>query len=222
MPMFECSRCNQLSYSASKGAVAPCQACGARRRRIVVDSVSFAEAEAVPRAVSYGDHSVAVFDDFQQVAPMAVQFIDQALLAGGLVIAGVPQELEDLVHERMNPEDELGVLWEPPSDSYGPTFSPDEVVERYREIAELEDRPVFVLTCADEAIQTFTSREGWVEYERRAHQTATECGLTVLGLYDARLHDDTMLRAGLRSHGSRFESGELMPDEAFGYGPPGA
>ena len=222
MPVFECSRCNELTYSSSRGNVAPCQACGADRRRMVDDAASFADARKVPRAISYGDHSIAVFDDFRQVAPIAVQFIDQGLLAGGLVMVAVPQPLEDLIHERMAPEDEIGVFWEPPSDTYGPTFAPQAVADRFREIAELEDRPVFVLGCPDEAIQTFTSREGWIEYERLAHEIAVDCGLTVLCLYDSRLHDETMLRAGLKSHGLRFESGDLLRNEAFDYGPPGA
>lgn len=223
MPVFECSRCNELTYSSSKANVAPCASCDAVRRRIVHDASSFAEAKTVPRAVSYGDHSIAVFDEFEQVAPIAVQFIDQGLLAGGLVMVAVPQALEDLIHERMRPEDEFGVFWEPPSDTYGPTFSPQDVVERFREIAEAEgDRPVFVLGCADEPIQTFTSRQGWVEYERLAHETAVAYGMTVLCLYDARLHDETMLRAGLKTHGLRFDAGELRRNEAFDYGPPGA
>jgi hypothetical protein len=222
MPVFECSRCNELSYSSSRTNVAPCAECGAERKRLVDDAGSFAEAKTLPRAVSYGDHSIAVFDDFEQVAPIAVQFIDQAVLSGGLVMVAVPQELEDLIHERMHPDDEAGVFWEPPSDTYGPTFSPDEVVARFEEIAETEERPVFVLGCADEPIQNFTSREGWVDYERRAHEIAVEYGMTVLCLYDVRLHDDTMLRAGLAAHGLKVTDGELRRNEAFDYEPPGA
>lgn len=222
MPVFECSRCNDMTYSSSKANVAPCPRCGEQRRRIVDDASSFAEAKVVPRAVSYGDHSIAVFDAFEQVVPLAVQFIDQAVLAGGLVMVAVPEELEDLIHERMLPEDEQGVFWEPPSDTYGPTFAPHEVVERFREIAEAEERPIFVLGCADEPIQNFTSREGWVEYERLAHETAVAYGLTVLCLYDARLHDETMLRAGLRTHALKVEAGQYHRNEAFDYEPPGA
>jgi hypothetical protein len=222
MPVFECSRCNDLTYSSSKANVAPCARCGAERRRMVDAAASFAEAKAVPRAVSYGDHSIAVFDDFEQVAPLAVQFIDQAVLAGGLVMVAVPEELEDLIHERMLPEDEQGVFWEPPSDTYGPTFAPHDVVERFREIAEAEERPVFVLGCADEPIQNFTSREGWAEYERLAHETAVAYGLTVLCLYDARLHDEAMLRAGLRTHALKVDAGQYHRNEAFDYEPPGA
>jgi len=224
LPIYECSRCNDLTYSSSKANVASCPSCGAERRRLVEDAASFAEAREIPRAVSHGDHSIAVFDDFEQVADIATQFVDQALLAGGLVMAAVPQELEDMILERLHPDDRHGIAWEPPSDTYGPTFGPDLVIERFREIAELEDRPVFVLGCADEPIQHFASIEGWTRYEQMAHETAVEYGMTVLCLYDARVHDERMLRAGLRTHGLEvgLEDGELRRNEAFDYEPPAA
>lgn len=224
MPVFECSRCNAMTYSSSKTNVAPCAECGAERKRLVHDAASFAEAKQVPRATSYGDHAVAIFDDFEQVADIATQFLDQANLAGGLVMAAVPQELEDMILERLHPEDQIGIFWEPPSDTYGPTFSPESVIERFIDIAECEDRPVFVLGCADEAIQTFTSLEGWVDYERRAHEAAVEYGVTVLCLYDTRLHDDTMMRAGLRTHGLSYDAADGQPrrNEEFDYEPPAA
>lgn len=223
MPVFECSRCNEMTYSSSKSNPAPCPGCGAERKRLVTDASSFAEAKKVPRAVSYGDHSIAVFDDFEQVAGIATQFIDQARLAQGLVMVAVPQDLEDLILERLHPEDQTGIAWEPPSDSYGPTFSPDGVIDRYREIAETEPRPVFVVGCADEPIQDFTSIEGWVQYERMAHEIAVEYGMTVLCLYNARLHDARMLEAGLKTHGlAADDDGILRRNEQFDYEPPAA
>src|SRR5688500_1422750 len=162
MPIFECSRCNDLTYSSASTNVAPCPSCSAERKRIVHDAASFAEAKKVPRATSYGDHSIAVFDDYEQVAPIATQFVDQAVLSGGLVMAAVPDALEQLILTRLHPDDQNGIFWEPPSDTYGPTFAPQPAVDRFRDIAEAEDRPVFVLGCPDEPIQTFTSREGWV------------------------------------------------------------
>ena len=39
-----------------------------------------------------GDHSIAVFDEFDQVAPVATQFVDQATLAGGLGTFGFDDE----------------------------------------------------------------------------------------------------------------------------------
>ena len=149
MPIFECSRCNDLTYSSSTTNAAPCPACGAERKRLVHDAMSFAEAKQVPRATSYGDHSSAIFDEFEQVAPIAAQFVDQASLAGGLVMAAVPDELEHLIQERLHPEDQTGIFWEPPSDTYGPTFAPQEAIDRFVEIAKTETRPVFVLGCAD-------------------------------------------------------------------------
>jgi hypothetical protein len=224
MPIFECSRCDELTYSATRANAAPCPTCGAARRRLVADAATFAEAREVPRAVSHGAHSIVVFDDYDQVAGVATQFVDQARLAGGLIVAAVPQPLEDVILARLHPDDRHGIAWEPPSDTYGPTFGPDQVIARLREIAELEHRPVFILGCADEPIQHFTSIEGWTEYERRAHELAVEYGITALCLYDARLHDERMLRAGLAMHRLDAPLGEaaFRRDEEFDYEPPAA
>ena len=127
-----------------------------------------------------------------------------------------------MILERLHPDDQRGIAWEPPSDTYGPMFNPEEVVERFRGIAETDDRPVFILGCADEPIQTFTSRQGWQQYERMAHETAVETGITALCLYDARLHDETMLRAGLETHGLKADLDEarIHRNEQFDYEPP--
>jgi DNA-directed RNA polymerase subunit RPC12/RpoP len=223
MPIFECSRCNEMTYSSSKTNSAPCPECGAERKRLVSDAASFAEAKQIPRAVSYGDHSIAIFDEFGQVADLALGFILHGRSVGALVMAALPQELEDMILEHLEDEEIASIAWEPPSDSYGPMFSPETVVTRFREIAELEPRPVYVLGCADEPIQDFTSLEGWVQYERMAHEVAVERGMTVLCLYDARLHDSRMLEAGLKTHGlAADETNRILRNEAFDYEPPAA
>jgi MEDS: MEthanogen/methylotroph, DcmR Sensory domain len=220
MPIFECSRCNVMTYSSSTTNAAPCPECGSQRRRLVSDAASFAEAREIPRGVSHGDHSIAVFDDVEQIVPLAVQFIDQALLAGGLVMAAVPQELEDAILAKMHPEDAVGIAWEPPTDMYGPAFDADANVARFREIAETEPRPVFVIGCPSIPMQDFTSVDAWIRYERLAHELAVDEGITVLCLYDARLHDDEMISAGLRTHALAGEDAEFRRNEAFDYDPP--
>jgi hypothetical protein len=190
---------------------------------LVSDAASFAEAKQTPRAVSYGDHSIAVFDQFEQVADLAVDFIREGLSVGALMMVALPQDLEDLVLEQLEDDEATRIAWEPPSDSYGPMFSPESVIARFREIAQLESRPVFVVGCADEPIQDFTSIQGWTQYERMAHETAVEYGMTVLCLYDTRLHDARMLEAGLKTHGlAADDEGRLMRNEAFDYEPPAA
>jgi DNA-directed RNA polymerase subunit RPC12/RpoP len=221
VPVFECSRCNEMTYSSSKTNPTPCPECGSARKRLVTDAASFAEAKQVPRAASYGDHSIAVFDAFEQVADLVVEFIKDGRRADALVMVAVPTDLDDLVVQRLTPEDTAGIAWEPPSDSYGPLFNPERVIDRFREIAMLEQRPVFVVGCPEEPIQDFTSLEGWVEYERMAHETAVEYGMTVLCLYDTRLHDPRMLEAGLKTHGlTADDGGRLLRNEAFDYEPP--
>lgn len=221
MPVFECSRCNEMTYSSSKTNTAPCPKCGIARKRLVIDAGSFAEAKQIPRAVSYGDHSIAVFDEFPQVADLVTAFIRDGLRCDALVIAGMPQGLEDLVLERLEPAEARTIAWEPASDTYGPLFHPENVIDRFRQIAILESRPVYVVGCPEEAIQGFTSLHDWVLYERMAHETAVEHGMTVLCLYDTRLHDARMMEAGLKTH-SLAADGEnrFVRNEAFDYEPP--
>ena len=223
MPVFECSRCNEMTYSSSKANVAPCPGCGTERKRMISDAASFAEAKQIPRGISYGDHAMAVFDDFPQVAELVTDFIRDGQRSDALVMAALPQGLEDLVLEQLEPEEARTVAWEPASDSYGPLFHPEQVIDRFRQIAVLEPRPVFVVGCADEPIQGFTSLEDWMRYERMAHETAVEHGMTVLCLYDVRLHDPRMLEAGLRTHGlAADDEHRLLRNEAFDYEPPAA
>ena len=223
MPVFECSRCNEMTYSSSKTNVTPCPNCGVERKRVVTDAASFAEAKKTPRGFSHGDHSIAIFDDFEQVAELTVAFIRQGLESEALVIVASPQELDDVILDELSSEEMRDIAWEPASDTYGPLFNPEDVIERFRQIALLEPRPVFVVGCADEPIQDITSLPDWVRYERMAHETAVEYGMTVLCLYDARLHDQRMLEAGLKTHGlSADDEGRLLRNEAFDYEPPTA
>ena len=187
---------------------------------MVSDAASFAEAKEIPRAVSHGDHSIIVFDQLDQVVPLTVQFIDQALLAGGLVMAMVPQELEDAILETMHPDDARGIAWEPPTDTYGPAFDPETVVARFEDIAQTESRPVFVVGCPGIPIQDFSSKDAWVQYERLAHELAVEYGLTVLCLYDARLHHPELVEVGLKTHSLAGDGDGLLRNEDFDYEPP--
>jgi hypothetical protein len=221
VPIFECSRCNDLTYSSARENAAPCPACGAARKRLVHDAASFAEAKQVPRATSRGDHSIAVFDDFAQVVGVASQFVDEAVVAGGFVVAAVPQELEGLIRTRLRADPDA-IAWEPPGDTYGRSFEPHPVIEHFRGIAAAEDRPLFVLGCPDEPIQGFTSHAGWLEYERLAQETAVEDGITVLCMYDTRLHDEAMLRVGLVTHGLTVKGDRFCRNAAFEYQPPAA
>ena len=56
MPVFECSRCNNLTYSASRFALLVCDVCGSNRQRILEHAFSFAEARDEPRELGPGDH----------------------------------------------------------------------------------------------------------------------------------------------------------------------
>jgi len=177
----------------------------------------------MPRAVSFGDHSIAVFDDFEQIAELVAGFVRHGIEEGALVMAALPAALDDLVLLRLDADEARKVAWEPPSDSYGPLFSPESVAGRFRAVADEEPRPVFVVGCADEPIQDFTSLDDWTRYERLAHELAVDYGMTVLCLYDARIHDQRMLEAGLRTHGlAADDEGHLMRNEAFDYEPPPA
>lgn len=222
MPVFECSRCNHLSYSSATTNVGRCEECAATRKRVIQDATTFAQAKEVPRAASFGDHSLAVFDDFEDVAALAAEFVREGKAAGALVVVAVAQGLEDLLLERLDGTEQYGLAWEPPTDMYGPLFWGPDIIDRFRRITDEEDRPVFVIGCPDQPIQTFTSLEGWLEYERMAHELAVERGMNVLCLYDARIHDERMLRAGLETHSLHADphDGAFRRNALFDYEPP--
>src|SRR3954467_10196443 len=97
MPVFECARCNNLTYSASRFASITCDVCGGARHRMLEHALSFDEAREEPREVAAGDHCCVGYEDAEQAAPLAAHVIRAGLADQALVVAQLAAPLEQAV-----------------------------------------------------------------------------------------------------------------------------
>ena len=112
MPIFECARCNEMTYSASAGAVAPCPRCGSERQRLIEGD--FDEARRSLRTLGEADHAALVYDDASAIAPFCARFLTDGVNAGERVVAGVQDDLREAICTLLGPDVELTIEWEDP------------------------------------------------------------------------------------------------------------
>ena len=220
MPVFECSRCNDLTYSSSRASALACSNCGADRRRVLDRATSFDEARRAARRPAPGDHACACFDEPEEIAEVAADMLAAGHDDGALLIGFVDQDVKQVINEALGDHparDE--VIWHPASDTYGSAFDPDAIVKRFVAMAKTERRPIYIVGCAHEPIESFTSADEWDRYERLATEKTVECGMAVLCLYDVRLHGDAVLAAGERAHPLHAHGSALQRNEAYAYQP---
>ena len=217
MPVFECSRCNHMTYSASTRIELRCAQCGAERLRVLEDPISFEEARAKPRLPSHGDHLSIAFTDPDEVTPILAAVLRTGVGEGAVVHAFVPPELAEPARERLG-EDAAHVVFADSGEIYG-DFDPALVIGHYRQLAENEERPIYVAAGIDRPVSEVASLDAWTAYEERVHELTVELGMVVLCLYDRALHDEASLAVCARTHPLSGTGGELHRNEAFAYAP---
>ena len=217
MPVFECSRCNNLTYSASRFASLECDVCHGERHRVLDHAFSFEDARAQPREIAQGDHCCLAYDDPAAVAPLLTALIRRGLADGALVIAYPPGGVRSLVEEALTPDELDLVAWQEPSSVYGDGFDAEEVVERFRVIAEAEDRPVYIVGGADRPLSDFATPAEYARFERRATELGSRLGIVVVCLYDRSIQPEPMLGVGATCHPLAAAGGALRRNEDFVY-----
>jgi hypothetical protein len=222
MPVFECCRCNDLTYSSARASALACAQCGSERRRVLDDVRSFDEARAMPRALAPGDHVCATFTDPRQIAPLAAQTLRAARGHGALPVAFAAPDVRGAIEHALGSgaataED---VDWRDPADAYGGAFDPDGIVGHFVAMARDEQRPICVIGCPHEPIDAFTTRTEWERFERLITDAAVDSGLTVLCLYDARLHEPHALEHANGVHPLHEANGQVSRNEVYAWSSP--
>ena len=217
MPVFECSRCNNLTYSASRFASITCDVCGGTRQRVLEHAFSFDDARAQPREIDHGDHCCVSFADPAEVVPLCVGILRRGIAESARVIGYPPHAVRLLVDEALTAEEAGAVEWQEPESVYGDAFDADEVVARFRAIAEDEERPVYVVGGADQPLSNVASADEFAAYERRATALATELGMVVVCLYDETLQPKSHLDARDATHPLTSARGALRRNGDFVY-----
>jgi len=217
MPIFECSRCNEMTYSASFGTTADaCARCGSRRQRVV--DGGFDEARRSNRTLAAGDHAALVYDDAATVAPFCARFLTDGVNAGERVVAGLQGDLREAVCALLAPDVELAVEWEDPRSIYG-DFDADRVAGSYEALIAAESRTTRILAGPDGESAESIDIEDFARYERIAHGIITAHGAVVVCVFSAGSLAPELIDVGLRRHGLSVEDGVVRRNERFEYEP---
>jgi hypothetical protein len=217
MPVFECARCNEMTYSASIGAISSCVNCGSERQR-VIDGY-FDDARRSLRPLEAGDHATLVYDNPRAVAPFCARFLTDGATAGERVIAGIQPDLREAVSELLAPDVERVVEWETPGSIYG-EFDADRVAATYEELIAGEECGTRILAGPDRESAQGVEPAEYSRYEAIAHSIITAHGATVVCVYDSSSVSPDFLDMTERRHGLLVEDGgAVRRNERFVYQP---
>jgi hypothetical protein len=171
------------------------------------------------RRVAPGDHVCVSFDEPREAGAVAADVLKAGQEDGAVSIAFVPSEIRTAITHALGDHPALDeVIWRNPADAYGRAFDPDGFVARFKAMAKTETRPVYVIGGAHEPVQSFTTPDEWARYEQLATETAVECGMVVLCLYDTRLHAPEYLH-NEDAHPLHAHDGVIRRNEAYSYAP---
>jgi hypothetical protein len=216
MPIFECSRCNEMTYSSAADAAGACARCGSERHRLLTGS--FGEARGSARELGGADHATLVYDDPSQIAPFCCRFLTEGVDAGEHVVAGLQQDVRARVTALLAPDVELAIDWREPSELYG-DFDAERVAETYEAMIAGEERPTRLLAGVDRRCVEGVTAEDLDRYEAAAHRIITGHGATVVCLYDMRVLPEEFLAISARRHTLSVQDGAVRRNERFEYEP---
>lgn len=218
MPVFECARCNNLTYSASRFGSIHCDRCGGSRHRSLEHAYSFDEAREEPRTLSGGDHCCLGFDDPADVAHLCAHVIRTALADGARVIAHPPPDVRAAIEPLLDPAEAATVEWADSDLLYRPGFDPDASVAAFRAIADSEPRPIYVLGGPGVDLCALMTPEELRRFEHLITQGTSETGMVVVCLYDRRLQSADSVEAGRETHPlTSDDGGPIKRNERFAY-----
>jgi hypothetical protein len=216
MPIFECSRCNEMTYSASKGVVTSCTSCGSERQRVL--DGDFDEARRSVRALAAADHSTLVYDEVATVAPFCARFLSDGADGGERVVAGLQDELREAASALLAPDVEATVEWEDPRSIYG-DFDADRIAAMYDALIGAEPRTTRILAEVDGESAKGLDADELARYESMAHEIIISHGATVVCVYDERSLPPAFIEVSARRHGLSVEEGGVRRNERFEYQP---
>jgi len=214
MPIFECSRCNEMTYSASKGAATACASCGSKRQRVI--DGDFDDARRSLRSLGAADHATLVYDHVAAVAPFCARFLGDGADAGERVVAGLQDDLREAVSDLLAADVEAMVEWEDPRAIYG-DFDADRIAAMYDALIGAEPRTTRILAELDGESANGLDPDELSRYESMAHEIIISHGATVVCVYDERSLPPEFLDVSARRHGLSVEASGVRRNERFEY-----
>lgn len=216
MPIFECARCNELTYSASPDSVGACGRCGSASHRVFEGS--FDHARSSDRTLDAGAHAALVYEDAATIAPFCARFLTDGVNQGQRVMAGVERDLRAAVASLLAPDVEVVVDWREPVSLYG-EFDSEQVCAMYEEMIATDPRPMRILAGMDRAAAAGVSAEQLDCYERVAHGIITKHGATVVCVYGTEVLPADLMAIAETRHTLFIQDGVVRRSERFEYAP---
>jgi MEDS: MEthanogen/methylotroph, DcmR Sensory domain len=218
MPVLECSRCNELYYSAHGSTELACDVCGGGTWRLFEDEVSFARVAGLARHPRPGDHAALVYTDPHDAVDFCAAYLGDGLRRGERPVLSVPQVVQDEVLSRLPPEQLDSAVILEAERIYGPDFDPERVGEEYAQKVREVGGPVRLLCGPDGDAAAGIDGDQWRRYERIAHELVLELGHTVLCVYDGRRLPTSFSPVAVETHPLICrEGGELKRNPDFRY-----
>jgi len=218
LPVLECSRCNELYYSAHGSTELSCDACGGTVWRVFDDEVSFARVASLPREFQPGDHGVLLYTDEEPAVEFCVAYLEEGLARGERLLIAVPAELRAAVIARLGAAAVEDALVLEAERMYGPGFDPETTVREYDQLVRKLDQPVRLLSSIEGEFAANIDPEEFRRYERVAHQLVIDLNATALCVYDSRRLPISFSPVAIEGHPliSR-NGGRLCRNADFGY-----
>lgn len=185
MPVLECSRCNELYYSAHGSTELSCDACDCPVWRVFDDEVSFQRVSQLIRTMQPGDHAAVVYTEAEQAAGFCVEYLRAGAENGEELVVAVAKPLRVAIESRLSPEETAALRISEPEQVYA-DFDAERVANRYLDIIRALEHPVRTLSAIDALSASSTDVTEWRRYERRVHELILDLGVTALCAYDGR------------------------------------
>jgi hypothetical protein len=222
VPVLECSRCNELFYSASGANSTQCERCGGDVWRVFEDEASFERVAARPRRSQPGDHLAIVYSDPQEAADFCARYVREGLGAGELVIGVLPETLLAALEGRLSPRERGQLQLADPKMAYA-DFDPHTLIAWYEGILAGADSSVRVLAGPDGDSASAISVDDWRLFEQLLHEGIHQHRVTGLCIYDGPSLPGDFIPLAMKLHPLLVHRrGELLRNPEFRYDAPDA
>jgi hypothetical protein len=216
VPIFECSRCNELTYSASRESAEPCPRCGEERHRVL--DIGFENVHTAPRDLGHGDHATHTYSDPALIAPFCARYLTEGINEGERVMAVAPADLRRAIEPLLGADVNVLVEWQDPLAIYG-DFEAERVAAMYDALIGAEPRAVRILAILNHACTADITPSEFDRYEAMAHDIVNRHGATAICMYDARGLDPAFLDAAARRHPLAVADGAVLRNDSFEFAP---
>jgi predicted nucleic acid-binding Zn-ribbon protein len=217
MPVLECSRCNELFYSASGATGTRCERCGGNVWRVFEDEASFDRVAERPRTSQPGDHLAIVYSDPEEAADFCARYVRDGIGLGELVLGVLPETLRAALERRLSGRERNQIQLDDAANAYS-DFNPRKLIAFYEGIVASAGRNVRVLAGPDGDSAASISPDDWRLFEQLLHERMHDLLVTGLCVYDGPSLPGEFMPTAMRAHPLLVRRrGELLRNPEFRY-----